>query len=122
MEKLIHGLPVVTGPDWGRVRYFCTTRQGGLGQKPHDTLNLGLHAGDTPACVLENRQRVRTVVPAETFWLRQVHGARVLDADDPSLMAEPEPEADASITTQPRRVLAIMVADCLPVIISDIDG
>lgn len=116
----MQGLPVVTGPDWGGVRYFCTTRQGGVGQKPHDTLNLGLHAGDTPACVLENRQRVRAAVPAEPFWLRQVHGSHVIDADDSSLVAEPE--ADASITTQPGRVLAIMVADCLPVIISDIDG
>jgi polyphenol oxidase len=111
----MHSLPMVTGPDWGSVHYFCTTRQGGVGQKPHDTLNLGLYAGDTPACVQENGQRVRAVVLAEPFWLRQVHGSHVLDADDSSLVAEPE--ADASITAQPGRVLAIMVADCLPVTI-----
>ena len=44
MERLIADLPVVTGPDWNGVSYFCTTRAGGVGVAPHDTLNLGLRA------------------------------------------------------------------------------
>ncbi|WP_195846430.1 laccase domain-containing protein, partial [Bordetella pertussis] len=116
MERLIHDLPVITGPQWAGVNYFCTTRAGGAGVAPHDTLNLGLRAGDRPETVAENRRRVRAAVPAEPLWLRQVHGHEVVDAD-----AGPphEPAADASVTAAPGRVLAIMVADCLPVVIAD---
>lgn len=119
MERMIQGLPVITGPQWTGVRYFCTTRGGGAGVAPHDTLNLGLRAGDAPATVLENRRRVRAAVPSEPLWLRQVHGADVADADG---SLPDEPAADASVTATPGRVLAIMVADCLPVFITDQDG
>lgn len=120
MERLIHGLPVITGPQWPGVQFFCTTRAGGVGVAPHDTLNLGLRAGDQPDTVQENRRRVRAAVPSQPLWLRQVHGADVVDADDTDL--PPEPAADASVTATPGRVLAIMVADCLPVVITDLDG
>ncbi len=120
MERMIAGLPVVTGSDWKGVSYFCTTRAGGVGAAPHDTLNLGLRAGDDPAVVAENRRRLRAAVPSEPLWLRQVHGAGVVDADAPQ--AETEPAADASVTSRPGRVLAILVADCLPVLIADAEG
>ncbi|MBO1110891.1 peptidoglycan editing factor PgeF [Bordetella petrii] len=119
MESVIHGLPVITGPQWPGVRYFCTTRGGGAGVAPHDTLNLGLRAGDQPGTVLENRRRVRAAAPSEPLWLRQVHGADVVDADG---ALPDEPAADASVTAAPGRVLAIMVADCLPVVMADLDG
>ena len=120
MERLIAGLPVVTGPEWQGVSYFCTTRAGGVGVAPHDTLNLGLRAEDNPDAVAENRRRVRAAVPGEPLWLRQVHGSEVVDADAPSVPAEPA--VDASVTAQPGRVLAVMVADCLPVVIADAQG
>jgi len=119
MESLIGNLPVVSGSPWPGVRYFCTTRAGGVGTAPHDTLNLGLRAGDRPEAVAENRRRVRAVTPGEPLWLRQVHGADVVDADT---YASGEPAADASITTQPGRVLAVMAADCLPVVMADVRG
>lgn len=155
MERVIASLPVVTGPQWAGVNYFCTTRAGGVGVAPHDTLNLGRRAGDNPDTVAENRRRVRAAVPAEPLWLRQVHGSEVVDADvmdaagDPAAgepaagdpaAGEPaagvtaagvpaagapvqdEPAVDASVTTQPGRVLAVMVADCLPVVITDSKG
>lgn len=112
-------MPVITGPRWTGVHYFCTTRAGGVGTAPHDTLNLGLRAGDQPDAVAENRRRVRAMLPAEPLWLRQVHGARVVDADGP---LEDEPAADAAVTSVPERPLAIMVADCLPVLIADTGG
>ncbi|WP_312429404.1 peptidoglycan editing factor PgeF [Achromobacter sp.] len=120
MERLIADLPVVTGPDWNGVGYFCTTRAGGIGVAPHDTLNLGLRADDNPEAVAENRRRVRAAVPAQPLWLRQVHGSEVVDADASDVPAEPA--VDASVTAQPGRVLAIMVADCLPVVITDAEG
>ncbi|HYG45985.1 MAG TPA: peptidoglycan editing factor PgeF [Bordetella sp.] len=124
MDQLIHGLPVVSGPQWPGVRYFCTTRGGGAGVAPHDTLNLGLRAGDQPGTVLENRRRIRAAVPSDPLWLRQVHGADVVDADVVDADGTPtdEPAADASVTAARGRVLAIMVADCLPVLITDLDG
>jgi YfiH family protein len=107
-------LPVVAGPRWPGVSYFCTTRAGGVGTAPHDTLNLGLRAGDQPETVAENRRRVRAALPGAPLWLRQVHGSRVVDADAP---LEDEPAADAAVTAAPGRPLAIMAADCLPVLI-----
>lgn len=115
----VAALPVVMGPQWAGVRYFCTTRAGGVGVAPHDTLNLGMRAGDRPEAVAENRRRVRAMVPAEPLWLRQVHGARVVDADAPH---EDEPAADACVTAVRDRPLAIMVADCLPVLIAEAGG
>ena len=117
MDPVIASLPVVTGPSWPGVSYFCTTRAGGVGVAPHDSLNLGRRAGDNPDTVSENRRRVRAAVPGEPLWLRQVHGSEVVDADAPDL--PDEPAVDASVTAQPGRVLAIMVADCLPVVIAD---
>lgn len=120
MERMIEGLPVVTGPAWAGVNYFCTTRAGGTGSAPHDTLNLGLRAGDDPDIVAENRRRLRAALPDEPLWLRQVHGSDVVDADAPGL--PDTPALDASVTAQPGRVLAVMVADCLPVVMADADG
>jgi len=110
--------PVIDGPGWSGVRCFCTTREGGAGRPPFDTLNLGLRAGDDPATVHENRRRLRALLPAEPLWLTQVHGAGVLDADVPNDTLE----ADAAVTAARGRVLAIMVADCLPVAIADARG
>ncbi|MCM0035594.1 MAG: peptidoglycan editing factor PgeF [Burkholderiaceae bacterium] len=110
--------------NWPGVRAFCTTREGGLGTAPFDTFNLGLGAGDTPEVVLANRQLLNRALPAEPAWLKQVHGVRVVDADDSTIFASNlnAPEADASVTTCPERVLAVLTADCLSVVLSDDRG
>ena len=119
---------------WPGLTLFCTTRAGGIGSSPYDTLNLGLGAGDDPGVVEVNRARLRAGLPAEPFWLRQVHGITVADADAagpaptpasgvwPSAGPVLAPQADAAVTTTPCRVLAVLTADCLPVVLSDIDG
>ena len=136
MDRLIdhQGLPVLPALDAPGVASFCTTRQGGVGTGPHASFNLGAKAGDDPAVVAENRRRLRAVLPGEPFWLTQVHGARVLDADTwqhgtwdaadvaSQLVPVPAREADAAVTRTPGRVLAVMAADCLPVIMADQDG
>jgi len=103
------------------VTAFCTTREGGLGTAPFDTFNLGLGAGDALQTVLANRRLLRNALPSEPAWLKQIHGVRVVDADDPMIFAEEQlpPEADASVTTHPERVLAVLTADCLSVVLSD---
>lgn len=109
---------------WPGVQVFCTTRAGGVGAAPYDTLNLGLGAGDDPDTVQKNRQILRALLPADPIWLNQVHGIRVIDADDPAQCQErgAAPRADASVTSQPGRVLAVLTADCLSVVMADEAG
>ncbi|MCG6951013.1 MAG: peptidoglycan editing factor PgeF [Betaproteobacteria bacterium] len=112
--------PIV--PDWNvpaAVRALVTTRAGGVSGGAHAALNLGLRCGDEVDAVLENRRRLRALLPAEPLWLRQVHGRNVLFAEQ---VAAAEHEADASVTTRPHRVCAVLVADCLPVLLADERG
>jgi YfiH family protein len=108
-------------PDWpapANVKALITTRNGGVGSGAFASCNLGLHAGDAPQCVAENRARLRRLLPQEPKWLRQIHGTHVVSADE---VAAP-PEADAGIASQPGTVCAIMIADCLPVLLTDRAG
>jgi len=113
--------PQITLPG---VQAFCTTRAGGVGVTPYDTLNLGLGAGDDPQVVLENRRRLGALIPGEPAWLKQVHGTRVVDADDDVLFTSQAlaPEADAAVTCRAGRVLAVLTADCLSVVMVDAQG
>ena len=104
-------------PDWNAsgVGAFMTTRRGGVGTAPFDSLNLGSRTGDDPAAVAVNRGRVAQAGAVRPVWLQQVHGAGVvrLTAADGADSA-PVYEADASITTEPGIACAVLVADCLP--------
>ncbi|CAM5778296.1 peptidoglycan editing factor PgeF [Castellaniella caeni] len=114
-----NGVCGVSGEPWTGVRYFCTWRAGGVSAAPWDSLNLGLHVDDDPEAVARNRARLSAGLPAEPLWLDQVHGTAVYEAALPVAAA---PCADAAVTTQRGRPLAIMTADCLPVILADDAG
>jgi len=128
------GLPVLPALNSAGVRSFFTTRQGGVGTGAYASLNLGLHTDDDPAVVRANRCRLQAALPSKPVWLTQVHGAEVWDADTPCDATDVDampvnqthvnqaPQADAAITTTSQRVLAILVADCLPVVIADPRG
>ncbi len=108
-------------PDWPvppRVRAFITTRAGGVSGGPYAGLNLGDHVGDDPAAVAQNRARLAAHLPASPLWLRQVHGIEVADPGRDRLGRE----ADASFTRQPGQVLAVLAADCLPVLLAEESG
>lgn len=111
----------VTGQQWPGVRYFCTTRQGGVSQSPYDSLNMGMHTGDDPLAVEQNRERLQRLLPGPVVWLEQVHGTDVYDADLVDATDMPI-TADAAVTTENNRVLAIMTADCLPVVMASENG
>lgn len=122
MEKQ---LKTLTGPSWSGVRYFTTQLNGGLSQGDWAGLNLGAHCGDRPEHVEQNRQLLATCLPSTPHWLQQVHGTQLYQALKPSPQAyswEQAPIADAAWTTKPRVVLAILTADCLPVVIADKAG
>ena len=115
--------PGLLVPHWdapATVRAACTLRTGGASAAPFESLNLAGRVGDEPAAVAENRRRVGSALslPREPLWLAQVHGTHVADAD-----AGTEPvAADAAVSRQHGRVLAIQVADCLPVLFASNDG
>ena len=119
----------VITPDWttpANVRALLTTRVGGYSLPPYDGLNLGSHVGDTPAAVARNRAVLRGRLPAEPIWLSQVHGVEVADAADLEADADGKsavvPVADAIVARVPGRVCVVMTADCLPVLLCDVDG
>jgi YfiH family protein len=109
---------------WTGTQLFSTTRAGGVGQAPYDSFNLGMGAGDDPTVVAANRALLRAHLPGDPCWLRQVHGTHVVQADDASDLGADgvAPEGDAAVTTVAGRVLAILTADCLPVVLADVDG
>ena len=109
--------------DWrapAGVRAGSTTRQGGASRGAFASFNLGTHVGDDEAAVAANRAALRTALalPAEPLWLRQVHGRAVARHDGRSH----EPTADAAVAFEPGRVLAVLTADCLPVVLAARDA
>ena len=117
--------PEVLIPDWHvprAVRAAFTLRTGGVSAAPFDSLNLGVHVGDTPAAVAENRRRVRAHLglPAEPAWLEQVHGTGVAVLDMGGEAADAP--ADAVITHRAGVVCAVQVADCMPVLLAARDA
>jgi YfiH family protein len=108
-------------PDWpapANVRALVTTRHGGVSSGPYASLNLGARTDDDPAAVAANRARLQAHLPQPPKWLAQVHGSTVVDADGlPDI-----PSADASIARQPGTVCAILIADCLPILLTDRAG
>lgn len=120
---MIEGNLRLITPEWpapAGVRAASTLRTGGISHPPYDSFNLALHVGDEPAHVAENRRRLRTELklPAEPFWLEQVHGDRVLRVSDQST----DRQADVSVTDESGRVCVVMTADCLPVLFTTRDG
>ena len=112
-------------PSWTvsqRIQAFCTTRQGGISKPPFNSLNLGLNAGDDVADVLQNRSIVRSVVPAEPLWLKQIHGVTVSTPASRNALGNGPFEADAAVTNIPNEVLAILTADCMPVLFTSKAG
>jgi polyphenol oxidase len=119
--------PGILVPDWPapqNVRAAFTLRSGGVSPAPFDSLNVGVHVGDAPAAVRENRRRVREQLhlPAEPTWIEQVHGTGVAELDALAADAAPGGAADAVFTRHPRRVCAVQVADCMPVLLAARDG
>lgn len=108
-------------PDWPvpqRIGAFVTTRNGGVSSGPYASLNLGQRVNDEPAVVERNRALLRKHLPGDPCWLMQVHGNRVVDA---AAVRQPV-EADAAISRTAGTVCAIMVADCMPVLLADRSG
>jgi YfiH family protein len=101
-----------------------TTLRGPAGESapPFDRFSFGARNGDDPNAVLANRELLERGLdlPSAPRWLRQVHGTTVVRFDGSG--SGVEPEADAAVTDVPGVVLAILTADCLPVVLAADDG
>lgn len=121
------GAPAWIDADWPAppgVRALTTLRCGaGVSPPPFGPFNLGLRSGDDMALAARNRELLSKwlELPSRPHWLRQVHGTRVIRVDAPP-RGDNEPEADALATATPGVVLAILSADCLPVVLAAADG
>lgn len=125
------------------ARALFTTREGGVGKGPYESLNLARHVGDDDAVVSENRSRVAEVVGRPLVFVDQVHGAQVhvlsraeasahgastrdeasaRDEATPRPAQSPVVTADALVTDRADIALAIMVADCMPVLLSEAEA
>jgi len=109
-------------PDWPAppgVRAWQTVRAGGVSRGAWSSLNLGLHVGDDPGDVKQNRELLRAglALPMAPLWLDQVHGKRILAVDRGE-----SGSADGAVTSRSRVVLGVMTADCLPVLLATADG
>jgi polyphenol oxidase len=100
----------------GPARAWCSNRGHG---------NVGDQVGDDPRAVETARTAVAREAdlpaPTQWVWLRQVHGALVHDADGPSRPGDP-PEADAAVTTRTGLPLAVVTADCAPIVLANDDA
>ncbi|HYS38941.1 MAG TPA: peptidoglycan editing factor PgeF [Pseudonocardiaceae bacterium] len=106
-----------------RVRRIVTTRAGGRSRPPYESFNLGDRVGDDPAAVAANRHRLATEVglpPDHVIWMEQVHGRTATIVDGPR--QEPLEATDAVVATEPGLAVAVLVADCVPVLLADPDA
>ena len=115
--------------DGDQVRAVVSTRHGGVSSGPYGRLNLGDHVGDDPAAVTENRGRLAAALGVDRLTVAdQRHTATVAVVDDTlsgrghdgaAGAAAAFPATDALITSTPGAALAILVADCAPVVLFD---
>lgn len=113
------------------VAHGVSTRLGGVSVPPFATLNMGLQTGDRPHAVAENRRRLLRRLGFDGDALicgEQVHGnaVRRVERRVAAQEADAHPAAisgtDGLVTTEPGLALTAFFADCLPVLVADING
>lgn len=102
------------------ISHAFTTRCGGVSQPPFDSLNLSSKAGDSQFNVRENISRLsgKLSIKEDLFFLDQVHGNKVLTVGENSANMD-DRQFDSAISKSQNLPLAIVTADCLPLLIYD---
>jgi polyphenol oxidase len=116
---------VVHVPEWDipkHVKALVTTRQGGQSLNPYDNWNLALHVNDEINAVNQNRRLLSNQIGKEPFFLNQVHGTDIFSFTSPADSSMPIPTVDGVITNLNSHFLAILTADCLPILMCDAKG
>ncbi len=101
------------------ITALSTTRLSGYSQAPYDSNNMGLGVGDNEHHVLQNRQQLMELLhlPGDPQWLYQTHSTHCVITEK-----DPNRNADASITRSMKHPLAILTADCLPIMLCNVQG
>ncbi|GAA2599568.1 peptidoglycan editing factor PgeF [Streptomyces axinellae] len=102
------------------AHFAFTDRWGGVSAAPYEELNLGGAVGDDPGAVRINRERSAHALglsPDEVVWMHQVHGRDVAVVDAP--FGADAPAVDGVVTARRGLALAVLTADCTPVLLAD---
>jgi polyphenol oxidase len=105
------------------VRRVLTTRAGGVSTGPYESFNLAAHVGDDPAAVAANRSRLAAAIglaPDHVVWMEQIHGTTVTAVTGPA--TEPVEASDGLVTATPGLAVAVLTADCVPVLLADAEA
>ncbi|MFE2528834.1 peptidoglycan editing factor PgeF [Streptomyces sp. NPDC059382] len=109
--------------DENGAHFAFTDRWGGVSAVPYEELNLGGAVGDDPAAVRANRAAAAKslgLAPELVIWMNQVHGRDVAVVDGPwDAEREAIPSVDAVVTARRGLALAVLTADCVPVLLAD---
>lgn len=116
--------PEIIRPIWpvpARVVAGVTTRTGGVSASPYADFNLAQHVDDLPDAVAHNRQQLIAIEqPGSAWqWLNQTHSTDVIEITG---AADHALDADGLITDSANLVCAVLTADCLPILLADVDG
>ncbi|MGA5897709.1 peptidoglycan editing factor PgeF [Streptomyces venetus] len=104
------------------AHFGFTDRWGGVSAAPYEELNLGGAVGDDPDAVRTNRELAAKSLgadPDRVVWMNQVHGADVAVVDGPWGSSSEIPSVDAIVTVRRGLALAVLTADCVPVLLAD---
>jgi YfiH family protein len=102
------------------IKHGFFTRRGGISGGIYGQLNCGLGSNDHPDHVFANRARVAETLeikPENLVTVHQVHSAKVVTVSE-SFAGKSVPEADAMVTETPGIGLAVLTADCAPVLLT----
>jgi len=127
----LDSIPYLSIPAFQEMRFVTSaisTRIGGISQYPYRTLNLAYHVGDVHEAVAENRRRFCDIVGVDVNSLvlaQQTHGDRVAVIDESQAGCgahrheDAIPDSDAMITRSQPVALAVLTADCVPMLVVD---
>lgn len=100
------------------MRISFTNRYGGMSEGVYATNNLGYHVNDNPLHVKHNRALLGLECQVEhVVFMEQVHGDSIVEITQENAMRTPL--CDAMICNQKGIALAVMAADCIPILLYD---
>ncbi len=108
----------------GGIEHGFFTREGGVSGGIYGSLNAGYGSGDDTEKVAENRARIAGTLGVDSerlLTVHQWHSADAVVADEPWDVRKP-PEGDAIVSDKPGIAVAVLTADCTPVLFSSVDG
>jgi YfiH family protein len=106
-------------PDWPaplHIKSMQTLRAGGQSQHKYNSFNLATHVNDEINTVHLNRDLLNQYLPSAPYWLHQTHSVDVLELPSSTL------NGDASYTREKSTVCVVQTADCLPLLVTNMDG